>query len=249
MQAFNGAAQAADLSTASTNVLTAINNGNTAAQGSAALSLTDALALQTPIQDLGTAVNGTINALVAKKPAFDQASISPVVLDQLTQQRDASSIFSTTVISKVPAAAQGIAKNLAQPIQDSLNRGVAAFQSTAAAGGAGGPGAGPAGNGTVSSPSPPAPLAASPATPAPALATSSGGIAAGGAAGILGGLLGGGGGGAGGDPLAALTGLAGAEAARGAGANPLSALGALGGGGGGAGGAGADPLAALGGII
>ena len=161
VQAFQGVDQVADLNTASTNVLSALNSGTAAAQGSAALSLTDALGLQDPIKSLGTTVDGTINALTAKKPAFDQAGISPVVADQLNQQRDASNKFATTVTSKVPAAAQEIAKNLAQPIQDSLNKGVAAFSGNSTTASS----TGNSSNSTVKTPSSPPPAAASAASP------------------------------------------------------------------------------------
>ncbi|KAL9110842.1 MAG: hypothetical protein Q9227_004642 [Pyrenula ochraceoflavens] len=135
VKGFNGAAQAPGVQSASEAVVNAIKSGTKAVQGSGPLSQTDALTLTEPVQNLGSLVQSTVNDVISKKSAFDSAGVGSVVLDQLKQQRDASKTFSDTVTSKVPQALQAVAANLASPINNSLNKGVNAYQGESSSGG------------------------------------------------------------------------------------------------------------------
>ena len=79
VEGFNGAGDAAGLQSASSDVLDAINSGDDAAKSTDQLSQDDALALATPIQDLGKQVNSTIDALISKKQSLVSAGIGGVI--------------------------------------------------------------------------------------------------------------------------------------------------------------------------
>ena len=138
VQGFNGAGQAAAVQSASQKVIDSIKSGTTAVSGSGELSQADALTLTQPVQDLGTLVNNTVNDAISKKQAFASAGVGSVVLDQLTQQRDAAKAFADAVTSKVPQALQGVAANLANPINQALDNGVQAFSDQKGSGGSSG---------------------------------------------------------------------------------------------------------------
>lgn len=85
------------------------------------------MSLAGPIQALGTAVNASITALIAKEPTFSGAGLTQAVLTSLQTQQTASTALTTSIVSKLPMALQKTGRNLAQPAADSLAAGIAAY--------------------------------------------------------------------------------------------------------------------------
>lgn len=103
--------------------------------GAQVLSLTDALTLQQSATGLTTATNQTVQALIQKKPVFDQLGVSSVVGQQLVTQKTGADGLGTAIVSKVPAVGQGIAQQSVTQITSSLDQAIAVYggNTTAAA--------------------------------------------------------------------------------------------------------------------
>lgn len=136
-QSLNTAISSGDLlalASGNTAVVNAIKAATSEANGLSTLSFDDAASLANPIQDLGKVVDSTISNLISKSSSL--AGVREAVLSGLQAQQAASMAFSTALLSKIPENLQGIAMNLAQPIADSLARGIAAYSGSASSGGA-----------------------------------------------------------------------------------------------------------------
>lgn len=105
----------------------AIKTGTTTVSGSDNLTLSDSISLLKPVQTLKTHAQTLVNDLKDKKPQFQAQTLCSVVRGQIaTINTDSKSLIDATV-SKVPAAAQDIARQQAQGITDVLNDAQNAF--------------------------------------------------------------------------------------------------------------------------
>ncbi|OAQ70661.1 cell wall galactomannoprotein Mp2/allergen F17-like protein [Pochonia chlamydosporia 170] len=91
------------------------------------LSLTDALGLQTPAQDLQTKGAALLADLKAKKDAIAANGLCESTFTQASGINAASKDLINSVVSKVPAAAQGIAQGIVAPLLQTLNDAQDAF--------------------------------------------------------------------------------------------------------------------------
>ncbi|KAK1707379.1 hydrophobic surface binding protein A-domain-containing protein [Colletotrichum lupini] len=129
---------AANLLDASNKVQTSLKQGTTQIQGAQELSLTDALTLQQSAGGLTTAVQTSVDDLVAKKPELDKLGATSIAVDQLKQQKATAGDFSSAIVSKVPAIGQGIAQQSVDQVTQSLDGGIQKLGGDAAGGAAGG---------------------------------------------------------------------------------------------------------------
>lgn len=113
----------------STKLLQQIKSGVKVAKQSANLTFDEALGVAGATTELGKVVQTSLQAIVDAKPKFDKLIIlSPVVLINLELEQDATDDFSGAVVSKVPEALQGIAKQLIQPIDDAFAAAIDKFR-------------------------------------------------------------------------------------------------------------------------
>jgi hypothetical protein len=125
VKAFSG--DATQITADSAALITTLKTGATTIQGSTALSLTEALGLQSSVTTLQTAADGLVTDLGAKKAAFQTAKLCTTVATTVQDVQTSSNTLITGVVSKVPAAGQGIANNLVGGLKDTLSKGVALF--------------------------------------------------------------------------------------------------------------------------
>ncbi|KAI5370759.1 Putative Cell wall mannoprotein [Septoria linicola] len=135
LQAYTGdIQQALAVNGATGEVLTAIQAAQSTADGLTSIDQDTALSLAGPIQDLATAVDASISALIEKQPTFSGAGLTEAVLTSLRTQQEASTMLTDTIVSKLPEALQETGRNLSQPAADSLARGIAAYEGGASGG-------------------------------------------------------------------------------------------------------------------
>ncbi|KAK1766360.1 cell wall protein [Phialemonium atrogriseum] len=118
VQAFSGSDS--DVSSAGDALVSTIKAGTTTVDGSDDLSLADALGLQGAVTTLQGDANSLVDSLSAKKSAFEDAGLCASIRQQTTDISSASSDLIDAIVSKVPEAAQGIAKDLASGILKAL---------------------------------------------------------------------------------------------------------------------------------
>jgi len=109
----------------------AIKDGTSKVGATSAISLVDALQVQSASSKLTTLTTQTINDLIAKKDIIKQAGQTKVTLDSLNAQKTASDAFVKAVTSKVPSAVQSIAANASKSVGDALAKGIQAFSGAA----------------------------------------------------------------------------------------------------------------------
>lgn len=122
--------------TASNNAQSTINSATSTVNAAQPLSLTDALTLQQSATGLTMSANQTVQALIEKKPVFDQLGVSSVVGQQLVSQKTAADGLGSAIVSKVPAIGQGIAQQSVGQITGSLDQAIAVYGGNATTGGA-----------------------------------------------------------------------------------------------------------------
>ena len=132
VKAFQGAQQAADVQQKSAAAQQVITQGAQQVQATQPIALTDAIQLQQTAGGLTTQAMTTVMDLINQKPKFDQAGLSPVVLQQLQAQQQGANTLSQAIVSKVPAAVQNLATQMTGQIASSLNMGIQAFGGQAA---------------------------------------------------------------------------------------------------------------------
>lgn len=114
------------LTSANSAVVNAIKAATSEANGlSTPLKFDDATTLSAPIKDLGKVFDSTITKLIGKSSSMVDAR--QTILSGLESQLSASAAFSTALSRKVPDHLQSTAMSLAQPIADSLARGIAEY--------------------------------------------------------------------------------------------------------------------------
>lgn len=94
-----------------------------------AIGLFDAIAILGPTNTLTAKVDDVVNALSAKKTQIQAASLGPVVLQELKDQKFAANDLATAIVGKLPSLAQAIGGPMAQQIVTKLDKAVNIFSS------------------------------------------------------------------------------------------------------------------------
>lgn len=147
-QGFSGDATA--LTSASSDLSSTIKSGASTVQGTDALTLTDAVSLQSTVQGLQGTAQTLVSNLAGKKTQIEQAGLCDTVLQQSQGLSTDSQTLIDAIVSKVPQEAQSIAQNLVAGFTSALQQNQANFAQgncTNASGGGGG------GGGSSSTPS------------------------------------------------------------------------------------------------
>lgn len=153
-QSFSGDASA--LTSASSDLSSTIKSGTSTVQGTDALTLTDAVSLQSTVQGLQSNAQTLVTNLASKKSAIEQAGLCDTVLQQSQGLSTDSQALIDAVVSKVPQEAQSIAQNLVAGFTSTLQQNQANFAQgncTNASGGGGG-GSSPSSTGSSGGSSP-----------------------------------------------------------------------------------------------
>lgn len=139
---FSGDAGA--LTSASSDLSNTIKSGTSTVQGTDALTLTDAVSLQSTVQGLQGNAQTLVNNLAGKKSAFEQAGLCSIILQQSQGLSTDSQSLIDAVVSKVPQEAQSIAQNLVAGFTSTLQQNQANFAqgNCTNSGGSGGGGGG-----------------------------------------------------------------------------------------------------------
>lgn len=161
LDALNSAAQsfsgdAAGLTQASSDLSSTIQSGTSTVQGTDALTLTDAVSLQSTVQGLQGTAQTLVDNLGSKKSAIEQAGLCDTVLQQSEGLSTDSQGLIDAIVGKVPQEAQSIAQNLVAGFTSTLQQNQANFAQgncTNAAGGGGGGGGGSSAPSSSASPS------------------------------------------------------------------------------------------------
>lgn len=120
-------AAAAGLVAKSKAVEDALKDGTAKVGATSAVSLTEALQVQTASTKLTTLTTQTIDDLIAKAEVIKAAGETKTTLDSLTAQKAASEAFVKAVTGKVPSAVQSIAAQASKSVGDALAKGIKAF--------------------------------------------------------------------------------------------------------------------------
>jgi hypothetical protein len=118
VQAFTG--DPTDLLAASNALIAAMKDGAAKVQPTGELSLTDALGLQSPAQDLQKKGDALLASFKARKSTVEELGLCEVTEAQATDINTSGKALISTIVSKVPAAAQGIAQGIVDPILKTL---------------------------------------------------------------------------------------------------------------------------------
>lgn len=140
--AFSGDAGA--LTSASSDLSNTIKTGTSTVSGTDALTLTDAVSLQSTVQGLQGNAQTLVDNLASKKTAFEQAGLCSIILQQSQGLSTDSQSLIDAVVSKVPQEAQSIAQNLVAGFTSTLQQNQANFAegNCTNSGGSGGGGGG-----------------------------------------------------------------------------------------------------------
>jgi hypothetical protein len=118
----------ADAIIAQSNALvTTIQDGATTVNGQPVLTQIEALGLVSPVQDLAADVDTTIQALIGVKDDILGLGEGCTTLEALQAQAAAAQQLSDAIVSKVPAALEDIATELAATVSAAIQKGVDAY--------------------------------------------------------------------------------------------------------------------------
>lgn len=110
-------------------LLNDINAGTKTAQASSNLTVLESIGVYTATLALSSAVNQTLITIEETKPKFDDLLlVSPVILANLKEEKQASDQFSAAIISKVPTDLQPIANNVVAGIDAEFDQAIAIYQ-------------------------------------------------------------------------------------------------------------------------
>lgn len=112
---------------AATDLETTIKDGVTQVQGTAAITLSDALALQSLVTSLQSTADKLVSDLAAKKTQIESAGLCSTVQDQSSQLNTLSGQLIDAITSKVPTEAQSIASQLTAGFTAALQQNQANF--------------------------------------------------------------------------------------------------------------------------
>ncbi|XDG01583.1 hypothetical protein ABKA04_001198 [Annulohypoxylon sp. FPYF3050] len=110
-------------------LISALTSGASSLASSGAISLTDALGLQSVVTPLGSAAETLVQDVVDKKDKFQQAAACSVVGNEISSAGTAAKSLVDGVVSMVPEAAQSIAQSVASKIVDTLTNLASEFSS------------------------------------------------------------------------------------------------------------------------
>lgn len=129
--AFNGDIAATEpILQASASILAAIKQGTQAITATEPIGILDAASILPAVSSLSAKVDEIAQVLGQKKALLDQKQLSPVVLEQLKDQRQATEGMVQAVTSKLPSAVQGLASPIAGQITAKLDSLIASFGGT-----------------------------------------------------------------------------------------------------------------------
>lgn len=111
----------------SNKLVATISQGTSTVQASAPLSLNDSIGLLGPVKDLRAHAQTLVNDLKAKKDVVQKGGLCDAVSSQISSISDKSKGLINATVSKVPQAAQDIAKQQAQGFIDTLSDAQTAF--------------------------------------------------------------------------------------------------------------------------
>jgi hypothetical protein len=120
-------AAAAALVAKSKAVEDALKDGTTKVGATSAITLTEAIQVQSASTKLTSLTTQTINDLIAKKDIINAAGETKTTLDSLNAQKAASDAFVKAVAGKVPSAVQSVAQAASKSVADALSKGITAF--------------------------------------------------------------------------------------------------------------------------
>jgi hypothetical protein len=112
-------------------VESALKDGTTKVGATSAVSLIEAIQIQSASSKLTGLTSKVIDDLIAKKDVIAGAGQTKVTLDSLTSQKAASDAFIKAVTSKVPSGVQSIAAAASKSVGDALTKGINAFSGAA----------------------------------------------------------------------------------------------------------------------
>lgn len=115
---FNG--DPSELLDSSDKIIQDLKDGNAKVEPLPNLTLNEALGLTGPAKTLQTKGDALLASIKDKQPALAAAGLCDVTLIQVTDLSDASDVLINTIVSKVPPAAQSIAKSLVAPLRKDL---------------------------------------------------------------------------------------------------------------------------------
>ena len=112
----------------STKLLVDINTATDTAKDSANLTFTEGVDVAQATLSLSNIVQSTLSTIVAKKGLFDDYFLSGAILLNLKEEKKATDDFAAAVVTKLPAALQGSAAGLTQPIDNAFNSAISAYE-------------------------------------------------------------------------------------------------------------------------
>lgn len=127
VQNFQGSNDMQNLNNAASALENVITQGTSAIQGTAALSVNDAISLQGLVGSLETEGQRLVFNLANKKPQIQQANMCDSVRQQSDQLTSNSQNLINAVVGKVPTELQGVAGQFAQAFTDTLRQNSANF--------------------------------------------------------------------------------------------------------------------------
>lgn len=109
-------------------LLSDINTSTKTASASANLTDSEAISVAGATITLASAVESSLDNIVAGKSLFADELVGPVIYLSLEQLKSATDSFSAAVVAKVPADLQGVATSLIAPIDAAFTSAIAAFK-------------------------------------------------------------------------------------------------------------------------
>ena len=125
VNAFNG--DPAPVQSQSSQLVSTINAGTTAVQGSTPLTVADTIALFGPVGVLKTHAQTLSDDLTSQRPAIQAAKLCDVTRQQISDINTASQALISAIVAKVPDAGKPIAQSQADGITQVLNGAQANF--------------------------------------------------------------------------------------------------------------------------
>jgi hypothetical protein len=110
-------------------ILATIKSGTDGVMAGGPLGLLEVVAILGPLASLNSAVGQVTQALLAKKPQFDEAGLTFIVFDQLEGFNIEAKKLVDAILGKMPAyLPKGLTGPFAQPIVDKLQQAVDSFK-------------------------------------------------------------------------------------------------------------------------
>ncbi|KAA8650248.1 hypothetical protein EYZ11_003832 [Aspergillus tanneri] len=113
---------------ASEDLIATIKKGVSTVEGGGDLTSSDALALTSPVKDLTSKVQDTVDKIIAKKSKFEAAGAATKVKESLNAQYKAADSLSSAISKKVPEALSDLAKELSAGITKAIQKGIDAYK-------------------------------------------------------------------------------------------------------------------------